>query len=107
MCENFKFESELKVSFCLSGSSLHEDHQVYVYVSTFYQLTNSHIKRTQWNPEISLNILSIEPAKVWVAQLLFFLDSGTSHIWASLAKFYPFYAPKFAKYIDFSCLYIA
>ena len=48
MCEKFKFESELKVSFCLSGSSLHEDHQVYVYVSTFYQLINSHIKRTQW-----------------------------------------------------------
>ena len=48
MGENFKFESELKVSFCLSGSSLHEDHQVYVYVSTFYQLINSHIKRTQW-----------------------------------------------------------
>ena len=44
MCKNFKFESELNVSFCLSGSSLHEDHQVYVYVSTFYQLINSHIK---------------------------------------------------------------
>ena len=35
-----------------------------------------------------------------------FFYSGTSHIWASLAKFYPFYSPRFAKDIDFSRLYI-
>ena len=93
MCENFKFESELKVSFCLSGSSLHEDHQVYVYVSTFYQLINSHIKRTQWQYRAvkSRNQLS-QPKYGWPN--CFFLDSGTSHIWESLAEFYPFHAPK-------------
>ena len=60
----------------------------------------------RWDPEISQNTYSIEPGKVWVAQLIFFY-SGTSHIWASLAKLYPFYAPKFAKDINFSRLYIA
>ena len=50
------------------------------------------------NPEISRSTKSIEPA-----QLIFF-SSGTSHIGASLAKFYPFYPPKFAKDIDFSRL---
>ena len=97
MCENFKFESELKVSFCLSGSSLHEDHQVYVYVSTFYQLINSHIKRTQWQycgDEIQK---SIEPAKVWVAQLKYFwilAHHMFGHHWAKIINFIHSFSPK-------------
>ena len=73
---DFKFESELKVSFCFSGSSLHEDHQVYVYVSTFYQLINSHIKRTQWQYRAvkSRNQLS-QPKYGWLNW--FFCNSTT------------------------------
>ena len=97
---DFKFESELKVSFCFSGSSLHEDHQVYVYVSTFYQLINSHIKRTQWQYRaVKFRNQLSQPKYGWPNCFFWIL----SHIWASLAKFYPL----FAKDLDFSRLYIA
>ena len=60
----------------------------------------------RWDPEISQNTYSIEPGKVWVAQL-FFLDSGTSHNWESLAELSLSCPQICQRLIDFSRLYIA
>ena len=50
----------------------------------------------RWNPEISHNTYSIEPGKVWVAQLIFFILARHifGHHWPNFIPFIPPNLPK-------------